>query len=92
MLLDSGGPITDYIGAEEYKEAAATLIASGIGRESALKEQRQGLVPSTIKASGRLPFKVNQVWSLGDNALVFDLLEMSFTAVFTLDISSGQVS
>ena len=54
--------------------------------------QREGLSVKSILASGRLPFKINKMWTVNrsdKDIILFDLLEINLTAVYTLDHSNG---
>ena len=93
-LLKSSGPVTDFLdgNSAQSNSAEQTLIAAGIGRESSLLIERQGICVEKVLAEGSLPFQVNNVWSLGSQVLVFDLLNISMTAVYLIDIDTGRVN
>ena len=82
-LMNSHGPITDYI---DFKHGS--LLAKGIGKESKVIQRRQGVSIKSIVKSGILPFKVDKLWSLSlpdKDLMVFSLLETSITVVYILD-------
>lgn len=72
------------------------LMARGVGRDSQIIYERPGLQIETVVTKGALPFKVNRLWSIvlsnNETLLVFDLLEISMTAVFTIKLETGALT
>ena len=92
-MISGAGPIVDYIMSEDSKVGEMNMfIARGIGAESALYQSRNGLTVVRTLSKGQLPFKVNHVWSItrtgGEkpDLLVFDLLDLSVTIVYEVNL------
>ena len=56
--------------------------------------RKAGISVDSIIAAGTLPFKVDKVWTMKlpeNDLIIFSLLDVSLTAVFSIDPQNGAI-